>query len=81
MAIGKAIFQEVDRCGRCWRLFPISQLQKQDGHLRCVISCTDDLSTTTEKRQRLISDVLSSGQEGVSDKPELFSDPGELSFE
>jgi len=81
MSTGKAQFVEKGRCEKCWRLFPITMLQKQEGHLRCIISCTDDLSTTRERRQRLISDKLASGKEGSSDKPEMFSDPGEMSFE
>jgi hypothetical protein len=81
MSTGKAQFEEVGRCERCWRKFPITMLIKQEGHLRCIISCIDDLSSTRERRQRTISDKLSSGREGVSDKPEIFSDPGEMSFE
>jgi hypothetical protein len=81
MSTGKAQFVEVGRCERCGRQFPVSLLQKQDGHLRCIVSCIDDLSTTRERRQRIISDKLSSGHEGASSKPELFADPGESSFE
>ena len=81
MSTGKAQFVEKGRCERCWREFPVTLLQKQEGHLRCIISCIDDLSATRDRRQRIISDKLASGKEGSSDKPEMFSDPGEMSFE
>jgi hypothetical protein len=81
MSTGKAQFVEKGRCQRCWREFPVTMLRKQEGQLRCIISCTDDLSTTRERRQRIIDDKIASGNEGSSSKPEMFSDPGESRFE
>lgn len=79
MSTGKFAGEEKGRCERCWREFYVSQLIKQEGHLRCTVSCVDDLSNT--RRAKIISDVLSSGQDGVSEKPEMFNDPGEIAFE
>lgn len=79
MAIGNAIFEEFDICERCGFQFHISQLMKQEGHLRCTVSCVDDLSN--KYRQKQIAEVLKGTREGMSDKPEIFRDPGEVVFE
>lgn len=80
MSTGKFINEERGRCELCQRLFHVSLLMKQQGHLRCIISCTDDLSN--QYRQKEISNKLGDGsQEGSSDKPQIFRDPGEVVFE
>lgn len=80
MSTGQYIGEEVGRCELCDRLFHISLLRKQEGHLRCIVSCTDDL--TLKYRPKVIADILASNtHEGASDKPEIFRDPGEIVFE
>ena len=78
--IGQAIQEEWDWCATCGRQHHISQLVKQEGVLRCTVTCTDDLSN--KYRQLGIAKVLADGsREGGSDKPEIFKDPGEVVFQ
>lgn len=80
MSTHQAIQEEWDWCRRCGRSFHVSQLQKQEGELRCIRTCLDDLSN--KYRQQGIAEVLADGSnEGSSDKPELFKDPGEVVFQ
>lgn len=79
MAIGSAIQEEWDYCRTCGRAFHISLLMKQEGSLRCVVSCVDDLSN--KYRQYGIGQVLSDGsKEGSTDKDDIFKEPGEIAF-
>jgi hypothetical protein len=79
MSVGQAIQEEIDFCRRCGRQWHVSQLQMQEGVLRCTISCLDDLSN--KYRQLGIQKVLSDGSnESSSDKPKMFEDPGEVVF-
>jgi len=80
MSTGQYVGEEKGRCELCQREFHISLLMKQEGHLRCIVSCVDDLSN--KYRRKRISEVLADGaNEGSSDKPKIFQDPGEVVFE
>ena len=80
MSIGKAINVEWDWCIRCGREFHVSKLIKQQGMLLCTVKpCYDDLSN--QYRPLQISESLRNDREGVSDKPDMFSDPGEVVFQ
>lgn len=78
MSIGPAIQEEWDWCRRCGRRYHVSKLARQEGELRCTVTCTDDLSN--KYRKLGIQKVLATGNEGSSDKPDMFKDPGEVVF-
>ena len=69
--------QEWSACDRCGFMFPLSMLSRQMGLTVCPYDI-DDLSNYYRPEQ--IQKVLSDGQEGRSDKPEVFRDPGEIVF-
>lgn len=80
MAIGSAIQEEWDWCRRCGRQYHISHLIKQEGVIRCTVTCVDDLSN--KYRQYGIGRVLSdNSKEGSTDKDEILRDPGEVPFQ
>lgn len=79
MSIKTAIQEEWDWCRRCGRSYHVSQLARQEGELRCTLTCIDDLSN--KYRKLGIEKVLADGSnEGSSNKPKMFNDPGEVVF-
>lgn len=71
--------QEWDNCDRCGFVHPISMLSMQLGFKLCKChNCYDDLSNYY--RAQIIQEILSDPSEGLSDKPEVFRDPEELTF-
>lgn len=79
MATHQRVDEEWDWCRRCGRQFHVSSLQMQEGVLRCIQTCIDDLSN--KYRQLGINKILADGaRESTSDKPEMFKDPGEIVF-
>lgn len=79
MPVQKGVWREEwDTCDRCGFLHPISMLTKQLGMKLCSDhGCLDDLSNFY--RTRIIAEKLKQ-PEGLSDKPEVFKDPGEIKF-
>jgi hypothetical protein len=70
---------EWDTCDRCGFVHPVGMLSMQLGMKLCQDhGCLDDLSNYY--RQQTISEILSSDDEGKTDKPEIFTDPEELTF-
>lgn len=70
---------EWDDCDRCGFPHPIGMLSMQLGLKLCHChGCYDDL--INYYRQEVISNVLEGGDEGRTDKPEVFIDPQELTF-
>jgi len=71
--------QEWDDCDRCGFPHPIGMLVMQLGMKLCTDhGCLDDLSNYF--RPQIIAQVLSDPSEGLTDKPEQFRDPEELTF-
>lgn len=71
--------REWDNCDRCGFPHPIEMLSMQLGLKLCKChGCFDDLSSYY--RYQIISNILENDDEGRTDKPELFTDPQELTF-
>lgn len=71
--------QEWLNCDRCGFPHPIGMLTLQLGMRLCTChGCRDDLSNYY--RPAIISGILSSDNEGKSDKPDVFTGPQELTF-
>lgn len=66
-------------CDRCGFPHPIGQLSMQNGLKLCHDhGCYDDLSN--QYRAKVIAEILGDPSEGLTDKPEVFRDPEELTF-
>lgn len=71
--------KEWDNCDRCGFPHPIDMLTMQLGLKLCHDhGCFDDL--TNDYRPNVIAQVLSDPNESLTDKPEVFRDPEELTF-
>lgn len=71
--------QEWANCDRCGFPHPIGMLTRQLGLLVCHDhGCYDDL--TNYFRANVIAMVLSDPSESLTDKPQIYGDPGELVF-
>lgn len=80
MPLHKGVWrQEWDICDRCGFEHPISMLSMQLGMKLCKDhGCYDDISN--DRRPAIIAAKLADGREGLTDKPEVFRGPGELTF-
>ena len=63
-------------CDVCGLMYPITQLTKQQGALRCTVTCRDNLDN--QYRPKIIADVLATPGEGSDERSEFFQGPGEL---
>ena len=71
--------QEWDVCDRCGFVHPIGMLSMQLGLKLCKCHrCWDDISIYY--RPVIIASVLSDPNEQLTDKPQIFTDPEELTF-
>lgn len=71
--------KEWDNCSRCGFPHPIDMLFMQLGLKLCKDhGCYDDLSNYY--RLQVISEILADDNEGLTNKPEVFIDPQELTF-
>lgn len=63
-------------CDRCGLMYPITKLQRQQGIIVCLVTCTDNLDN--QYRPVQIEQVLATPGEGSDERSEYFQGPGEI---